>query len=124
MNTQVTRPRGSAGRTVAGLFLLAIGALMLAGNLGLDVPRRIWSYWPFLLLALGLVKLLWPGAPDDRRSGFWLVVVGLYGWINLWHLFGLDWGSSWPIFLIAAGVTILFEGFGGRRERGEAQRVS
>lgn len=123
METQEKEPGRSAGRLVAGLFLLAIGGLLLAGNLGFDVPRRVWSYWPFLLLGLGLVKLLWPGSTDERRSGFWLIVVGLYGWINVWHLFGLDWGSSWPIFLIAAGLTIVFEGLSGRRRRGEVQRV-
>lgn len=116
-------PARSPGRTVVGLFLLLVGVLLLAGSLGFEVPRRLWSYWPFLLLALGAVKLLWPGAPDERRGGFWLVVVGLYGWINVWHLFGLDWGSSWPIFVIASGLTIVFDGLGGRRRR-EVERGS
>ena len=124
METETRETRRSAGRTVVGFFLLAIGALLLAGNLGFDVPRRIWSYWPFLLLALGSVKLFWPGTPEERRSGFWLVVAGLYGWINIWHLFDLDWHRSWPIFVIAAGVSILFEGFSRRRGRDEVQRVS
>jgi len=124
MDRPGTQPERSAGRTVVGLFLLTLGALLLAGNLGFEVPRRIWSSWPFLLMALGLVKLFWPGRPEERRGGFWLLVVGLYGWINVWHLFGLDGGSSWPIFLIAAGVTVAFEGFGCRRGRSEAQRAS
>ena len=119
MDSNESTTRYTAGRLVFGLFLLAIGGMLLAGNLGFDLPHGVWNYWPFLLLAMGGVKLLWPGNADERRSGYWLVVVGLYGWINVWHLFGLDWGRSWPIFVIASGLGIVFGGFCGRwRRRG------
>jgi len=111
------RRRGNGARLVQGLALLAVGALLLAGNLGYAVPHRLWRYWPFLLIALGAARLVAPGEREPR-GGYWLVIVGVYGWINEWHLFGLDWGSSWPIFLIAAGLLMLFDGGRWRRREG------
>lgn len=112
---EVLAQRRSGGRLVLGVFLLVIGALLLAGNLGFEVPSRVWGYWPFLLLGLGAVKLLWPGTPDERRGGYWLTVVGLWGAVNVFGLFGLDWSNSWPLFLVAVGLLMVFEGAFGRR---------
>lgn len=55
----------SRGREVAGYVLLALGALLLAANLGwLDV---FWGrlVWPLLLVALGIALL----ATHGRRAG-------------------------------------------------------
>lgn len=107
---------GSPGRLVIGAYLLVIGALLLASNLGYDVPGELWSYWPFLLVGLGLVKLLWPESSEERAGGFWLLASGIYAWISIWNLFGLHWGSAWPIFLVAGGVAIVFRGLCGKPE--------
>jgi hypothetical protein len=52
--------RRSAGTIFWGLTLVGIGALLLARNLGYNVP--IWGYvaryWPALLIAWGLLKLV------------------------------------------------------------------
>jgi hypothetical protein len=116
--------RGSAGRLVIGAFLLALGGLLLAGNLGFDVPHQAWSYWPFLLLGLGAVKLLWPGDADERASGYWIFVAGLYCWVSSWRLFDLDWGNAWPIFLVAGGLEMVAGTLGRRRGEAEVKRES
>jgi hypothetical protein len=119
MTKESDERRGSAGRMVIGAFLLGLGGMLLADNLGYDVPGEVWSYWPFLLLGLGAVKMLWPGDRDERSGGFWILVAGLYCWIGSWQLFGLDWHNAWPIFLVAGGMTMVFEGLGRGRSRRE-----
>lgn len=96
----------NAGRSrlVLGLFLLALGALMLAVNLGFDLPRGWWRYFPLPLMALGLWGLLFPSRHLDRTGGIWLLATGVYCLISLFGLFGLGWGSAWPVFVIAAGL--------------------
>jgi hypothetical protein len=59
---------------------------------------------------LGIVPLVWPGPLRDRLAGYWLVVTGFWGLVNIYHLFGLSWATSWPIFIIAAGVRVALSG--------------
>ena len=96
-----------ANRLIWGIFFIAIGGLLLAANLGWVSPRGIWSYWPFLLMAMGSAKLLFGGDAESAGNGFWLVLAGLYGWISIWHVWGLHWGTAWPIFVIAGGLSLL-----------------
>jgi hypothetical protein len=109
--------RGSAARLVIGLFLLGLGALMLAGRTGFDAQSAVWRYWPLLLVGLGLVKILWPADGRERVGGFWFILSGAYCWVSVWNLFGLHWGTAWPIFLVGGGVMMIFDDFGFRDER-------
>ncbi len=97
--------RRNVTRLVFGAFLMLVGGLLIADNLGFDVPVSVWSYWPFLLIALGAVKLL-AGPGDGREGGFWMVLAGVYGWVSIFRVAGLSWGSAWPIFLLGAGLWI------------------
>lgn len=97
--------RRAATRLVFGVFLMLVGGLLIADNLGFDVPATVWSYWPFLLIALGAVKLL-VGPGDGREGGFWMLLAGVYGWVSVFRVGGLSFGSAWPIFLLGAGLWI------------------
>jgi hypothetical protein len=99
--------RRARSRLAFGLVLLLVGGIMLASNLGYVVPRDLWSYWPWVLVALGCLQFVWPGNMRDRLGGFWLLIVGAWGLINTYELFGLTWGTSWPIFVIAAGLRVV-----------------
>jgi hypothetical protein len=104
MNDPSSDRHATRSRLVLGLFLLALGVLMLAVNLGYDLPRGWWKYFPLPLMALGLWGLLFPSRHLDRSGGVWLLAAGVYCLISLFGLFGLSWGSAWPVFVIAAGV--------------------
>ncbi len=95
-------------RLIWGLFLIAIGAMLLAVNLGWEVPRGVWNYWPFLLIAMGTAKMLF-GRANGGGGGFWLILAGLYGWISIWNVGGLTWGTAWPIFVIAGGLSVILK---------------
>jgi hypothetical protein len=99
--------RSASSRLTWGIILLAVGGCLLAVNLGMDIPYRVWNYWPFLLIGLGVAQLILPGRPRDRLGGYWLTVVGLWGTVNMFGFLGLHWGNSWPIFVIAAGLRVL-----------------
>lgn len=109
-STEVTTGgRERTGKLVVGLLFLGLGTLLLAYKLGLDLPFEIWEAWPVVVVLLGAVKLLTASDPDGRRSGFWILTGGLYCWVSSWRLFGLHWGSAWPIFLVAQGLVIVFD---------------
>jgi hypothetical protein len=98
-----TRRRRTASRLVFGGFLILIGALLFAVNLGVELPAGVWQWWPLLLVGLGSVKLVL-GGPDEREGGFWILLAGVYSGISVFHLAGLSWATAWPVFLIGAGL--------------------
>jgi Domain of unknown function (DUF5668) len=110
MHERQPKCRSQRSRLTWGVILLVAGGCLLAANLGLNIPDHLWNYWPFLLIGLGLVQVLIPGNPRDRWGGYWLVVFGLWGTINMFEFMGLHWGNSWPIFVIAAGFRALIGG--------------
>jgi cell wall-active antibiotic response 4TMS protein YvqF len=103
------KPHRHAGRSrlVLGLFLLALGGVMLAVNLGYEIPTGWWRYFPVPLIALGLWGLVLPGRHLDRSGAIWLLATGLYCLIGVFNLFSLGWGTAWPIFVIASGLSFL-----------------
>ena len=56
--TNRRRADATASRLILGTFLMLVGGLLIADNLGFDVPAGVWSYWPFLLIAFGGAKLV------------------------------------------------------------------
>ena len=122
MNEEIRKRGIGASRMVLGLYLLLMGGLVLAVNLGYEIPGELWSYWPFLLVGLGTVMLVWPAKRDERRNGFWLLVAGTYGLLCVFRLFGLTWGNAWPIFLIAYGVLLVHDSWRGGVDQREGDR--
>ena len=100
----------SRGNFALGIVLLVGGGVLLASNLGFVIPLQWWQFWPWLLISLGAARLLWPGSLHERLGGYWLVVVGVWGLINHYQLFGLRLHTSWPIFIIAVGLRIILGG--------------
>jgi hypothetical protein len=88
--------------------------LISAGLLTAVVGMLVAAWWPFLLIALGAIRLVSPepsgshGGRHRGRSGAWLIVVGLWGLVNEAHLFGFDYGSSWPLLVIAVGAMMVW----------------
>jgi hypothetical protein len=74
------KPHRHAGRSrlVLGLFLLALGGVMLAINLGYEVPTGWWRYFPVPLIALGLWGMVLPTRHLDRSGAIGLLATGLY----------------------------------------------
>jgi hypothetical protein len=101
------KPPRERSQLLFGVVLLLIGAVLLADNLGFYIPLEFWKLWPIPLMAFGLLGLALPSRHLDRRGGMWLFAVGLYGAFGTYDWFGLGW-NAWPLFLIAAGVSIIF----------------
>ena len=104
----ITPRRGwkADSRLIPGLVLVLLGILLMLANLGLLEIERLWRFWPVILIAFGLHRIL--EKPAHRRgSGVVLLVVGIVfqlrnlGWmpLNLGHL-----EQYWPLILIVVGI--------------------
>lgn len=94
---------------VMGISLILIGALLLMINLGYGLPAGFWNYWPLGLIALGVVGIVAPTRHLRRSGGIWMLATGLYCQISVLGLFDLGWHSAWPIFIMAAGLSVIVD---------------
>ena len=117
-------PSFSAYRRVPGgaIWLIGMGVFFLLSNAGLHIiPGRLMV--PLLLIGLGVaifVKKMTAtghGLENDGTHYYrwrlvhalngatWLVLVGVVFLLHELHI--MRWGSSWPLFLICAGVLLM-----------------
>jgi hypothetical protein len=99
----------SYGQLSIGIFLLFVGVAMLLTKFDVFSYGPIWHYWPLIFIAIGLGKLLDAQFGWEYRKAFWMLFMGGWFLISELHLFGLDYGNSWPILLIGAGIGMLWK---------------
>ena len=121
------------GAIVAGAILLGLGVAMIldtTGAIDIRVGRMI---TPLILIAIGASIMLDKGAfvagrrrvrmidADGRElvrlprrgssnSGFWLIGIGVWMMVSQMHLFGLNYGTSWPLFIVLSGLMMVIRG--------------
>jgi hypothetical protein len=100
-------------RTIWGLFLIALGALLLIERFGPWAIPNIRQFWPAVLFALAVIRL------TEGRPGGALIFAGLGTWFFAaeFHWYGLDWGNSWPLALVAVGLGIVVRALTGEDRR-------
>jgi predicted membrane protein len=101
----------------SGFVFLTIGLVFLLGNMGYVNVEAIWHFWPVLLIAMGVFKMV--EYRDDFRSGsgvFWIVVGSLFLMGNL-HILRIVFRDIWPVIFIGLGCLMLWRSTLARRER-------
>lgn len=107
-------PLAQPGRQVAfGLALLAAGLLAVLDRLQMFDRALLPTFWPLLLVGLGLVRLLRPTHAGSVPAGAALLIVG--GMLTAHRLgyTGLHWTDVWPAFLLLGGLSMLLRGLRG-----------
>jgi hypothetical protein len=100
---------GAAERMVPAIVLIGIGALFLLNNLHIIYAREILRFWPAILIAIGIVKLVDSSDASGRAGG--AVIMGVGG-VFLARSLGyleVSVGELWPLILIGAGLMMLFD---------------
>jgi hypothetical protein len=111
-----------------GILLVTVGLLFLADHQGLLSFNKL---WPVILIVLGVTMLVFPkdgtvdvgvvagrrGAAQRQRSrmggAIWLIMSGVLLLANQNHWMSLR--QSWPLFIVAGGLAMIFGSLGGRR---------
>lgn len=107
--------RNEKGRVWGGLFMLVIGALLLAKAAGVAFPGWFFT-WPVLLIGIGLFS----GIRHRFRRIGWLIPVAIGG-VFLADNLSTDITLRpylWPLLLIGAGLFIIFRPKGRHCRRG------
>jgi predicted membrane protein len=113
----VSTPERESGavpvRLVLGLLVAALGAIVLAGNLGWDASHDLLHlFWPLALAAIGVTILLQPAPCPGRFWGVvWLVAAAWIladrqGWVTVDF-----WAVFFPALLILFGARLMLRAF-------------
>ena len=94
-------------QVVVGVFIMLIGLLLMADNLGWAEAGLIWRLWPLVIAAIGVTMYR---RAEDTPARLWAGFVTFVGvWLTLGRLFGwpLRLSTLWPIALVVIGVMII-----------------
>jgi len=96
-------------RVVIGIVIIALGVILLAGNLGwLDARHLLRTLWPLALVAGGIAMIRDPRRSRARPWAWVMITVGIWlfadkiGWVpfNIWDIFV-------PALLLVVGGTLV-----------------
>ena len=109
--------RQQAKQIMAGLILMAIGFVFLGRRLDIVPVVDLHRLWPVFLVLAGAVRLT-VRRKDGGRSGYGLVLIGGIFLLHTYRIWSIQ--QSWPLFIVAAGLTLIAEQIGQRPSRTEA----
>ena len=115
----------------AAIWLIVFGVIFLVGDNGFFHIFHHPVFWPIVLIGVGVWifvhKMICSGHGFENdgsayyqwrfahamRCSFWVILTGVLWLLDVLGI--LSWSHSWPLFLIAAGVVLLFKRtlFGG-----------
>jgi hypothetical protein len=118
------------GAVVGGLIVLAAGVALLLDQTGALEMRAGRLIGPFVLIVIGAAMVFDKSAfiysrrvRDDNGDvrlrvrqrggaggGIWMIGIGLWLLVSQNHIWGLTFHTSWPLFVILAGLMILMRG--------------
>ena len=108
-----TAIRGNAGRLALGLVVIAIGVLFTLDRLGYVDAGDFWEYWPVLLIAIGIGRVLEPRGTHERGFGVVLILLGVWFLLSNLDVIHLTFGDVWPILLVVLGVMMVWRAITG-----------
>ena len=90
------------------LIVIGIGVLFLLNNLNIFYMHDIWRFWPVILIAAGLAKMVDSPYSNGKATGGILVGIGALFLANTLGFLNLSWADFWPLVLIGAGLLMLW----------------
>ncbi|MCI0707889.1 MAG: cell wall-active antibiotics response protein [Ignavibacteriae bacterium] len=103
-----TKPKfGFSPQLVMGLIIVIIGTLFMLGNFEILEAREYLRYWPVLLIALGISKLVY-SEHGGKLFGFLLTVGGALLLLDRLYVIDFRWSHFWPLILIGFGGSMLW----------------
>ncbi|MFA7272691.1 MAG: DUF5668 domain-containing protein [Crocinitomicaceae bacterium] len=100
------------GKLIAGTLIILFGLLYLFRELGLYIPRWVFS-WEMILIGIGIVLLI--RHKFQRLSGYILIAIGVISKLNDFYPDLINYRILWPIVIIFFGASMIYKAkFGSR----------
>lgn len=108
---------------VFGILLIALGLMFLGERQQFfpEIDINISRLWPVILIIFGVGRFMAPREDGSHRNGLWLAFIGVLFLLNTYHIFRLR--ESWPLFIVAGGLSLAFGRKSGRRTPPAGERL-
>jgi predicted membrane protein len=104
-----------------GLVFIAFALFFLLNNLGVVQVEHPWRFWPLMLMALGVARLLRPRGAQGKWGGFLLTALGAWLLLDNLGLWTLRLGTFfWPTVLLLLGTRLVWVGARPKTSSGTA----
>ena len=127
MRRRQYRHSGGAG-IVLGLIIVLVGLGLLLDNMGIVRFHDVWHYWPVLLIAYGVSRILSSQAVSSLIWGGALALIGALLLLDRLDIVQFNFDYIWPLVIIAFGLSMLVRALDRKRHIGDpsgsAQPVS
>jgi hypothetical protein len=101
---------------MGGIFIL-VGCLLLLQQLDVFYVGSVWHFWPFIIVAVGVTKIVNAAHPMETGAGIWLIFLGLWLFVSIQHVYGLSFQDTWPAMIIALGCSMIWKSYFGKSYR-------
>jgi len=101
------RSRSGSHGILFGAIIVTIGCLLLLDNLGVVQFRDVWQYWPALLVAWGVSRVIDSRTPSGWIWGGMIALIGAFLLLDTLDIIVFNFAVVWPVLLIAFGVAVL-----------------
>jgi len=102
-----------SAHVVIGSFLLLAGGALLLENFDVIEIGPLWRFWPLILIGLGITRIKDATTRHEQGVGVWLLLLGIWFMVSIFHIGGLTFGDTWPAILIALGVSMIWKSLPG-----------
>jgi predicted membrane protein len=112
-----------SGRLFLGLVVIALGALWTLDNLDILDSEPILRWWPLLIVAVGLGKMLGVGTTRNTAAGTVLLIVGAWLLAGGLGAHWVDLSLLWPVVLVVIGVNLVIRSYRTQALGGSSEEV-
>ena len=99
-----------------GLLIVLVGFILLGGQLRAGFGFDFGRLWPLFIIVIGISQFMRVNDDGTRGNGGWFLFLGALFLLNNFRIFRIS--DSWPLFIVAAGLAVMF----GRKDRGGRRR--
>ena len=100
---------------IIGLIIITAGVLALLRSFDYDIPINIWAFWPVIIIAIGLSKLIQPKEYRNTLVATVLLIIGVLFLLNNLDVIHFGFRELWPVILILVGLLIIKHSFWSSR---------
>lgn len=106
------------------IALISLGVIFLLDNLGFIYAWDVLDFWPVILIAIGVIKLLGSNFKDVYSSSILIILGFIFLLLTLDFLYWMDIWDFWPLILILIGGRIIYQQFRPDPDYNDSTRIT